>query len=257
MIFCKKSKWPENQGLDGQGREYLRRQTIILPSLNEVFENLKVGENVSTSDKEYDLQRSSLITNNISLSKLPSLSHIELNLAPLAQKNSALCHKTSSSKVASPSSFPSAEHIPTQKRNEVNQSVKTTSFPTQNSSLISNPSLESSDYPQLPSRPQSARFHCSFPKCKKFFSSPIARDSHLRYHYKDRPHHCHLCSKSYTQNGNLIKHLRSHATPSIDRRRVHTCEFCNRRYTEKYNLKNHQFKIHPVEYQRKYNTPRV
>uniref|UniRef100_A0A7S3KJ73 C2H2-type domain-containing protein n=1 Tax=Euplotes crassus TaxID=5936 RepID=A0A7S3KJ73_EUPCR len=96
------------------------------------------------------------------------------------------------------------------------------------------------------------RFYCTYPNCGKAFRKELARDKHQGYHYKERAHKCHICSKSYTQNGNLIKHLKTHFIPNVDLRKTHRCEYCSRRYTEKYNLKVHQKKFHPAEYSQTY-----
>ncbi|CAI2386865.1 unnamed protein product [Moneuplotes crassus] len=95
-----------------------------------------------------------------------------------------------------------------------------------------------------------ARFHfsCRVNGCKRTFNNLSEMEDHLENHTKIRPYACPLCSKSYTQRGNMIKHRRSHTNPSIDSRKRFVCEFCQKGYTEKYNLKTHQKKFHPEEY---------
>mmetsp|Transcript_17518 Transcript_17518/g.17269 ORF Transcript_17518/g.17269 Transcript_17518/m.17269 type:complete len:82 (+) Transcript_17518:228-473(+) len=69
-------------------------------------------------------------------------------------------------------------------------------------------------------RPQ-VRHNCTFANCTKSFKTVEARDGHVRYHYKSRPYECRMCSKSYTQKGNLKKHYLTHLTPSVDVRKVY------------------------------------
>lgn len=81
------------------------------------------------------------------------------------------------------------------------------------------------------------KYPCPFKGCGRVFTKESVRDKHVGYHYKSRPFKCHICSKSYTQNGNLKKHMRVHKNPDIKNRRRHIWEFCGKGYTEKYNLK--------------------
>lgn len=60
---------------------------------------------------------------------------------------------------------------------------------------------------------------------------------HNKVHMKVRPYPCRYCPRAYTQKGNLLKHMRKHTQPDINKRRLYKCEFCQRGYTEKYNLK--------------------
>ncbi|CAI2380552.1 unnamed protein product [Moneuplotes crassus] len=239
MIFQRKSQSLKKPLVGIPEGDQVKRN-LTLPGLSEVFRGGKWSdrwEGFYEFLNKNDLNEGSLFKMGDNLKKLPCIKQIDLNPEPRVQKKGSRNHEGFNTMVASPQIILNLDKISTSKLKEVSHQANLSDSSLCDSFSKSKNVLESFDYPKLPSRPQSARFHCSFPKCQKFFSTPIARDSHLRYHYKDRPHHCHLCSKSYTQNGNLIKHLRSHATPNIDRRRVHTCEFCNRGYTEKYNLK--------------------
>ncbi|CAI2370924.1 unnamed protein product [Moneuplotes crassus] len=113
----------------------------------------------------------------------------------------------------------------------------------------SNSSPNSFEFPK-----PKVRFDCSYPGCGKPFRSQEARDKHQKFHYKLRTHMCHICDKSYTQNGNLIKHMKTHSVPDVEQRRTHQCQYCDRKYTEKYNLKVHQKKFHPVEFVQLYGS---
>ena len=78
---------------------------------------------------------------------------------------------------------------------------------------------------------------CKYQECNKEFTRTWSILDHVRMHEGVRPYVCKFCSRSYTQKGNMIKHMRRHTEPSVDTRRTYLCEFCGRGYTEKYNLK--------------------
>ena len=78
---------------------------------------------------------------------------------------------------------------------------------------------------------------CKYEGCNKEFTRTWSIIDHVRMHEGVRPYVCKFCSRSYTQKGNMIKHMRRHTEPSVDSRRSYFCEFCGHGYTEKYNLK--------------------
>ena len=80
-------------------------------------------------------------------------------------------------------------------------------------------------------------YRCAHPMCKRKFYEFSLMAKHLEVHDKPRPYPCKFWPKAYTQKGNMLKHMKSHTQPDLDRRRVYTCEFCQNGYTEKYNLK--------------------
>lgn len=74
-------------------------------------------------------------------------------------------------------------------------------------------------------------------KCNREFDKLSDFFVHEKVHMKVRPYPCRYCPRAYTQKGNLLKHMRKHTQPDINKRRLYKCEFCQRGYTEKYNLK--------------------
>lgn len=82
-------------------------------------------------------------------------------------------------------------------------------------------------------------FIWNYKGCNKEFSRTWSILDHVRMHEGIRPYQCPHCSRTYTQKGNMIKHMRRHIEPDIDTRRQYICEYCQRGYTEKYNLKVH------------------
>ena len=78
---------------------------------------------------------------------------------------------------------------------------------------------------------------CKYEGCDKEFTRTWSILDHVRMHEGVRPYVCKYCSRTYTQKGNMIKHMRRHTQPNVDSRRAYICEFCNHGYTEKYNLK--------------------
>ena len=80
-------------------------------------------------------------------------------------------------------------------------------------------------------------YTCKYDGCNKEFTRTWSILDHVRMHEGIRPYTCPYCSRSYTQKGNMIKHMRRHTEPDIDNRRLYVWEFCHHGYTEKYNLK--------------------
>ncbi|CAI2375523.1 unnamed protein product [Moneuplotes crassus] len=90
---------------------------------------------------------------------------------------------------------------------------------------------------------------CNYGACNKEFTRSWSIIDHVRMHEGVRPYKCKFCDKSYTQKGNMLKHMKRHTDPSVNDRRSYECQFCSKKYTEKYNLKTHQKKFHPFEIQ--------
>lgn len=71
----------------------------------------------------------------------------------------------------------------------------------------------------------------------KIFEKKWNFKDHIRMHMGQKPYNCKMCDKSFTQKGNLAKHLRQHDFSDLKSRKVHQCQICHKKFTEKYNLK--------------------
>ena len=78
---------------------------------------------------------------------------------------------------------------------------------------------------------------CGFHNCGKEFMRTWNLLDHLRMHYGIRPFSCSICQKSFTQKGNLRKHMEQHSKPNLSSRRKFECVYCQSKFTEKYNFK--------------------
>lgn len=55
----------------------------------------------------------------------------------------------------------------------------------------------------------SVRFKCNFKGCDKVFTRLLYIENHIRIHNGERPFICNFCGMSFTQTGNLNKHLQN------------------------------------------------
>lgn len=78
---------------------------------------------------------------------------------------------------------------------------------------------------------------CKYKNCNKEFTRTWNILDHARMHKGVKPYQCNYCMKTFTQKGNLRKHLKTHVMPSLDQRKRYKCEFCDSSYTERYNYK--------------------
>mmetsp|Transcript_25731 Transcript_25731/g.22834 ORF Transcript_25731/g.22834 Transcript_25731/m.22834 type:complete len:85 (+) Transcript_25731:151-405(+) len=69
---------------------------------------------------------------------------------------------------------------------------------------------------------------------------------HIRMHYGIKPYQCNFCSRSFTQKGNMRKHLIQHYQPELVKRKRFKCEYCRSSFTERYNYRTHITKKHGV-----------
>ena len=52
-------------------------------------------------------------------------------------------------------------------------------------------------------------FHCKFAGCTAVFKKSCNLRDHFRKHTAQRPYSCHVCRKTFTQSGNLGRHLKN------------------------------------------------
>lgn len=80
-------------------------------------------------------------------------------------------------------------------------------------------------------------YKCEYDNCGKEFNRTWNLLDHAMAHQKIRPNKCMYCEKSFTQKGNLKKHMKVHEIPIKFRRGKFTCPKCGSSYSEKYNYK--------------------
>lgn len=90
------------------------------------------------------------------------------------------------------------------------------------------------------------------PACLKRFTKPQNFVVHLKTHYDIKEFSCSFCSKTFTQKGNMMKHVRKHMVSDINERRTVHCLFCKSLFTEKYNCQVRSYLVlfHLLKYQK-------
>ena len=78
---------------------------------------------------------------------------------------------------------------------------------------------------------------CKYEECNKEFTKTWNLLDHVRMHEGIKPFVCQIWNKTFTQKGNLKKHIViNHSTESLKDRKKFRWEYCSKKYTERYNL---------------------
>ena len=80
-------------------------------------------------------------------------------------------------------------------------------------------------------------FICQYGNCRKEFTRSWSIIDHVRMHEGVRPYSCKHWGRTYTQKGNMLKHMRRHSEQGIEQKKKYACHLWEKSYTEKYNLK--------------------
>lgn len=80
-------------------------------------------------------------------------------------------------------------------------------------------------------------YPCSQPGCDKSFLTAANLIAHVRTHTGERPFQCHFpdCDKSFGERGTLNKHLRIHTGE-----KPYCCRFCGRTFTQNGHVTRHE-----------------
>lgn len=87
-------------------------------------------------------------------------------------------------------------------------------------------------------------YFCGYKNCNKEFRKRWNLVDHIKTHIQLFPYKWELWSSWFVQKGNLLRHQRTHMLPNVEDRKIFDCPYCKKSYTENYNLINHLKKSH-------------
>ena len=70
--------------------------------------------------------------------------------------------------------------------------------------------------------------------CSKTFTTNGALTVHMRTHNKEAPYSCSMCDKAFTTNSQLTVHMRTHTKET-----PYKCVDCDQAFTTSHSLKRH------------------
>jgi len=94
---------------------------------------------------------------------------------------------------------------------------------------------------------------CEFPGCNRVCLSKSSLERHTMVHTKEKPFLCKKCNKSFSQKGNLRRHLVSCCNEKF-KKYIFTCDLCKIDFTNFSLLKEHNILCH---YSYLYNCPLI
>ncbi|XP_021921189.1 zinc finger protein 287-like isoform X2 [Zootermopsis nevadensis] len=135
----------------------------------------------------------------------------------------------------------SVEHVDSHHDDSIFSSLCTlqTKNPENNSSKISGVKYKSEVSKKVSTKPQRKAYECDL--CVKSFTRQGHLTEHKRTHTGEKPYQCEICKKNFTQRGNLAQHLRTHPGE-----KPFKCDFCMKRFTKRAHLMEHR-RIHTGE----------
>lgn len=78
---------------------------------------------------------------------------------------------------------------------------------------------------------------CKYDNWGKSFNKTYNLVYHFRVHTHEKPFQCKICSKWFSQKGNLGRHLERHTTQTVEERKLYNWNICAKSYTSIYNLR--------------------
>lgn len=77
--------------------------------------------------------------------------------------------------------------------------------------------------PNFKSSDSKSLYVCKYDGCGKTFTKTYNLVYHFRVHTQEKPFECGVCHKTFSQKGNLRRHIDTHNTESMNDRKKHQC----------------------------------